>query len=314
LEASHKYNTWGSLTATAVITGAGGKMRKLERLVEIPYTAPSASISLMTGGLSVVTAEPDDILEFISQSTGDMVSEAWSLDGVPIDPAKGNLIFTDEQRGDHTLELVVTGPRGADGSKPVIDRTVLDFRVVRYDHGLFFTGLAALLLLLGALGRFLLGNGGRNWKVAVAGSSGEDYQLSSSVRRYWSRWTKRAIVPVHRLLPMTQMGDTKKHHLTFMPSRGGSRHFAQMHYSEVSTSNSERMCERMGEPTKRTLFWEVTDLLNPSLEDWDFNYSVKLERSIGKTLFSGDVFFFILSGMLALGAAYALYHHVYLSF
>ncbi len=311
MEASHNYNTWGSLTATAMITGAGGKTRKLERLVEIPYTAPNASISLMIGGLSVVTAEPDDILEFKSDSTGDFVTETWTLDGEPLDPAKGNLIFTDEERGDHTLELLVTGPRGADGSEPFIDRAVLDFRVVRFDHGLFFIGLAALLLLSGFLGRFLLGNGGRNWKVAVACPSGEDFQMSYPVRKYWNRWTKRASLPVFKLLPQAGKEETRNHLLIFKPNTTGG--FATMDHSEASKGGDDRGREKF-ETTQRTLTWDVWDRLNNNLEDFGYEFRVRLERPTAKKSLSGDLVFLTLSSMLALGAAYALYHHVYLSF
>ena len=182
----------------------------------------------------------------------------------------------------------------------------MSFSVVRYDHPLFLGGLAVLITLCSLLARLLTGNGPRSWKVEVA-PGGDEFQLPFRIRKYWSRWSKKAAVPLYKLLPVAGREETRGHHLTFTRSSAGG--FANMDYSERSRGGNDRGREKV-ETTERTLTWEVWDNLNEKAG----TFKVRLQRPPGKASFSADRILLALALLAALGTSYALYHHVYLSF
>ncbi len=319
LENQHTYGAHGRFIARIYVTGAGGKRRSIERLIDIPFDPPVASALMRVEGEESSSFAPDQIIDLVNASSGHYVSAIWTIDGEPLEADRDTLLFDDAGRGDHVLGLTVTAPRSADGGPPVQDRLEIPFRVVRYDHALFVLGTALLVAVLGIVGRLLWGNGPSRWKFSSAlPFDMEENELTNPIRlkRYWSRWRSRALVPLDKL----HLGNSpdRSRTLTIKPrsSIGSSLSFAALEYSErradVGMAGSE-----IREQSENMMLWEVWD----KDLDWDGqsppdpSWSLRLTRppGLGRHL-SSDLILLTIAAISTAAAIYALFHHVYLSF
>lgn len=319
LENSHVYGVHGRFSARIEVVGAGGKRRQFAHHVDIPLRSPKAVARLAVEGEDAAAFAPDEIIELVDASEGDVVSSLWTLDGVPLDPGKRNLLFDDSQRGDHVLTLTVTGPPGANGVAALEDTAELRFRVVRFDHAFFVIGAALSLSVLGVLARFLLGNGPKRWRFHAScpyvEDLGSDGFPALRLARYWSRWAKRARLPVDKL----HLGNepAKDRNLVISPratGRRSERPFAAVTYSHLDRSGLTSGQEiRHQSPSE--MVWRIWDEDLEGLEGDSLSWGFHLTKpkTAGRHL-PGDILLLILSSLIVLAVVYYLYDLVYLSF
>lgn len=303
---SHVYNKYGKFEVRAAVEGRGGKTGEAFAYVDIPYAPPSALPHIKVEGASVSTIKLGDTVDLIDTSTGDIVSKQWLLNGGPLVSSKRSLIF--EERGVNALLLRVTGPAGADGEKPEISEGEIEFRVVEYNHGLFWTLLAAILAIFWVIFRMFTGNGPAAWKVTI----GYDEQRSPSrrLKSKWSKWHKEAVFKLA---------------IFFTDEQWRSEHARGLQTVVISDKKSKPTVEHSGvedEDTGKvhlipplstqglTSKYTVTDYDAPELDDK--TYFIWLKRDKKANL--GHALILLLLFAATLSAIYFLYRKVYLGF
>jgi hypothetical protein len=309
---NHTYETYGEVTVTAVATGPGGKKTSvLRETVLIPYDEPVASFRLLSGDEAVTSVDPDDLLAIEDNSTGDIVSRRYFLDGEPLADGTGTLIFDEEtDLGAHMLTLEVTGPTSTSG-EVATRQASYSFRVIRYNHGLFYTVLAAVIALLAFIGRTLTGNAPKGWKYAVAYPASEGFESARvrPLKSYWSRISKAAHIPLKSVMNVSEWRAEPRSRHELIVKRGADEvtGFAEMHHSARGLDGGA-IDEEKQDTSRSEIIWRMWDDCDP-IPEHGTEWLVKIIKKPGGAKLDG--FFLALSILAGLAAIYLTYQHVY---
>jgi PKD repeat protein len=305
---SHVYDKYGKFEVKATVTGRGGKRGEAFAYVDIPYTAPVSMPAIEVAGVSVSTVKLGDTADLADASVGDIVSEQWFLNGEPLSSSKRSLIF--DERGVNTLLLQVTGPAGANGEKPEVSKGEIEFRVVEYNHGLFWTILAAILVIFWLIFRIFTGNGPAAWKLTIGHD--EERATSRRLKSKWSMWHKRAEFKISRFFTEEQWlpgpGCARGEHTVVISGKKGS---STVQHSGTDGGPAGKV--QLAPPLSTqglTSRYTVTDYDDPELDNK--TYYIWLKRDKKTNL--GHAFVLLLLFAVTLTATYFLYRKVYLGF
>ncbi|HYG78181.1 MAG TPA: PKD domain-containing protein [Planctomycetota bacterium] len=211
----HAYSRPGAQTVTAKVSGKGGKSTEATATISIVTNPPKAAAKLLSNGTPIAKLYPDTLIELKDESTGDIITREWLLNGKPLEKGAASLPL--KTIGTHELKLRVSGPPDAAG-QPVSDEVVFSLVVLKKPETvLFWLGAALGLIIFAVLAYYMTGNGARDWTLeymtfdAGDGKQGAAHYARLPVREeewppaqtlgelHYSAWTKKSVIPLKKL-------------------------------------------------------------------------------------------------------------------
>ncbi len=228
----------GVFPVKAVVTDKGGRETQLTTKVHVAAEPPGASAKIRIGNNDVSFTRKGSIV-FLdsSESKGDIAKREWLVDGTVVGSGDKSHVF--DTTGSKDVKLVVYGPPvfNPDGSmaESLAQAVPLKFDVYQPVNAInMWPTLVAIAGLGLLLMYYVLGNGPTRWRLYYDHSknASRDESPRVLVSRYWSRWTKTARIPFHKLFPDDDEG------ATYWKSGGGQREYVDVTTRKKLRSNS----------------------------------------------------------------------------
>ena len=295
MTAVHTYSkSGGKYIVTAALKAKGGRTRTLREEVNITVNAPKAIPTFDEAR----KYEAGSTVELKHAST-DYLKAEWLLDGKPI--AENEVSTVLETPGRKTLTLKVIGAIGADG-KPMTDSRDVVLKVFpKPDHILFALGVIGALALLVTVIHYCTRNGPAAWVLKYGAHEG---RLSEKkVARYWSRWSKKAFIPMNELfaIPEWNTGHRKNEGLTISESGAGVAFSCR----DPMLIDREPIPERTSSVQYAVKYTDKRD----GLEEKDQSFVIEVEKLPRNSIAGVMLILLVLSAASA--AVWWLWQHVY---
>ncbi|GIX03562.1 MAG: hypothetical protein KatS3mg113_0568 [Planctomycetaceae bacterium] len=198
LKPRHAFEKLGEHVVKVRAKASGGREVLEQRTLIVQGEPPRAQAAIQRQGKPITRVYVGDQLELIDRSTGDIRERRWFLNDQPLEQK----FFAPRTAGKHTLKLAVVGYPYLDGRPAPEDQTTLELLVFNPPNLAAFWSL--VLVLFGGLGFWVYwftGNGPRHWELYYSPKhKPEENADREKLLRHWSLWSKRAEIPMKRLL------------------------------------------------------------------------------------------------------------------